>query len=631
MSNQVSFVELTIYERLFPLVSGYLQAYACQEPVIKKAFSFEKYSTTVKTPYLNILRDLQNSDSEVYAFSCYIWNMGLVKSLLAQLLVSKPNAYFILGGPQVMHQADQYLNKRHENLVICNGEGERTFAEFLQELTNNRPDFSNVRGLSFYRDGNLITTEKHERIKVLDEIPSPFLDGIFDKPYSISIFETNRGCPFSCGFCYWGAATNSKVFTFDENRIRDEITWLSKHNCICLYIADANWGIYPRDVGLSEHIADMAKRNKMPGMIYYSAAKNRPERVTQITEIFTNAGIITSQPVSLQTMSDATLAAVDRKNIKLSAYKELQDNLTAKKISSYTELIWPLPGETLSSFKEGIDKLCEARADTIMVYPQLLLHNTTLYHRRNELGFVTKRVDDEIGEADIVIQTAEVSFQEFQEGIYIYYACHLLHNIRSLLAVSSYLNKKRQVKYSDLFSAFADFCKECKGNSLVEICEKSIQEYGYYDTFDLGKVVHFALHEYRGEFDELLYQFVSTQPWWDDPQVRIQFEIDLLNKPYVYSNTPIIKKDHALVHLRITDTTSSGYIVEFPEEHLSSLYESIGVEEKNETGGTVFRVDHKRRQYPFMKSQSLVHNAGYCQAMILRIEHIMPIWTRGCY
>jgi radical SAM superfamily enzyme YgiQ (UPF0313 family) len=81
------------------------------------------------------------------------------------LLVSKPRAHFILGGPQVMHQAQLYLNKSHENLVICNGEGERTFSELLQELTNNRPDFSNVRGLSFYKDGNLITTEKHERTK----------------------------------------------------------------------------------------------------------------------------------------------------------------------------------------------------------------------------------------------------------------------------------------------------------------------------------------------------------------------------------------------------------------------------------------------------------------------------------
>jgi len=631
MTNKVTFVELTVYERLLPLVSGYLQAYACREPDIKRAFSFEKYSTTVKTPYLNILRDLEKSDSDIYAFSCYIWNMGLVKSLLNQLLVSKPHARFLLGGPQVMHHAHQYLNKRYENLVICNGEGERTFSEYLQELTNSRPDLSNVRGLSFYRDGNLITTEKHERIKILDDIPSPFLGGIFDQPYTMAIFETNRGCPFSCGFCYWGAANNSKVFSFAEERVRDEITWLSNHDCLFLYIADANWGIYPRDVGYSEHIAGLAKQNKMPRMIYYSAAKNRPERVTQITEIFTEAGIVTSQPVSLQTMSEASLAAVDRTNIRLIAYNELQDNLAAKKISSFTELIWPLPGETLSSFKEGLDKLCEARAETITVYPQLLLHNTTLYHRREELGFVTKKVDDEIGEAEIVIQTAEVSSQEFLDGFRIYYACHLLHNTRSLFAVSSYLNKKRQVKHSDLFSAFAIFCEESKGNSLVEMCEKSLEEYGYYELFNLGRIVHYALHAYRETFDELLYRFVSTQPWWDDPQVRIRFEIDLLNKPYVYSNTPIRKNDHALAHLRITNTTSSSYLVEIPEEYLSTLVESIGGEGMEEAGGTVFRVDHKRMQSPYMKSQSLDHNAGYCHGMINRIEHIMPVWTKVCY
>ena len=79
MTNKVTLVELTIYERIYPLTSGYLQAYACQDADTKRAYSFEKYSTTIKTPYSTVLQDLQKSDSDVYAFSCYLWNMGLIK------------------------------------------------------------------------------------------------------------------------------------------------------------------------------------------------------------------------------------------------------------------------------------------------------------------------------------------------------------------------------------------------------------------------------------------------------------------------------------------------------------------------------------------------------------------------
>ena len=629
MTSKVTIVELTIYEKIYPLTSGYLQAYACKDPDTKRAYSFEKYSTTVNTPYVTVLQDLQKSDSDVYAFSCYLWNMGLVKSLVKSLLETKPNAHFMLGGPQVMHHAHKYLNSKYENLVLCNGEGEKTFSDFLRELINHKPDFSNVRGMSFYREGEIVTTEKHERIRLLDEIPSPFLGGIFDQPYLMATFETNRGCPFSCGFCYWGAAINAKVLTFSEERIREELSWLSKHNCMYLYIADANWGIYQRDIGLSEYIADLSKTYRTPNVVFYSAAKNKPERMTQITEIFTDAGIITSQPVSLQTMNQTSLEMVERTNIKLSSYVEIQEKLNQKKISSFTELIWPLPGETFPSLKAGIDKLCEAKADTIIIYPQVLLHNTSLYHKREELGFVTRTIDEEIGEVDLVVQTAEVSYEEYVEGINLFYALHLLHNTRSLSIVSYYLNKKLNVNYSEIFSSFADFCKQHVDNPVVGMLKQIVEKYDYYKVFNYGKVVHFALHAYRSSFDELLCQFMMSQEWWDDQDVRAMFEIDLINKPYVYSNTAIKEIEHPFQHLKVHEVVSRSYLVQIPEKYLPILEEAVVMNDGLSESNGLFRVDHKRLQYPYMKAQSLDHNISYCHGMILRVEHMLPVWTKN--
>ncbi|SRR6266404_4917751 len=627
MTRKVTLVELTIYERIYPLTSGYLQAYACKNADTRKAFRFEKYATTVKTPVSTILHNLQNSDSDVYAFSCYLWNMGLVKSLVKPLLESKPNSQFMLGGPQVMHHAQTYLNPQYENVVLCNGEGERPFAEFLKAIDNGKPDFSKVPGVSFYRDGEIVTTEKLERLKDLNEIPSPFLTGVFDQPYTMATFETNRGCPFSCGFCYWGAATNAKVFTFDEDRIREELTWLSKHNCVFIYIADANWGIYARDIGLSEHIAGLARHYQMPSVVYYSAAKNKPERMTQITEIFTKAGVITSQPVSLQTMNETSLEMIERKNIKLSSYVELQERLNQKKISSFTELIWPLPGETLASLKQGIDKLCEARADTIITYPQLLLHNTSLYNKREQFGLITRIIDEEIGEVELVVETADVTYDEFQEGMRFFYALHLLHNLRGLSTVSAYLNETYKIKYSELFTKFADFCKRRPDSPIAQFCEKSLLRYDYYDLFNYGKLVHLALHGERQTFNDLLIQFIASQEWWDDTTVQGLFEIDLVNKPYVYSNTPLEEKQHNFRYLKVNDVIARSYFLEVPDELLSQLRTSVLMNDDNEVTGCVFEVNHKRMQYPYMKSQSLDHNAGYCHGMIIRIEHILPVWT----
>ncbi len=629
MTRKVTLVELTIYERIYPLASGYLQAFACQDQETRKAFTFEKYSTTVKTPVSTILRDLQKSDSDVYAFSCYLWNMGLVKSVLKPLMQSKPKSQFMLGGPQVMHHAASYVNPHNENVIVCNGEGERPFAAFLQELCNTQPDFMRIPGVSFYRDGEIVTTTKLDRLKDLNEIPSPFLTGVFDRPYSNATFETNRGCPFSCAFCYWGAATNAKVFTFDEERIREELTWLSKHNCVFIFIVDANWGIYARDIGLTEHIASLAQQYRMPSVVYYSAAKNKPERMTQITEIFSKAGIITSQPVSLQTMNETSLEQVERKNIKLSSYIELQERLNQNKINSFTELIWPLPAETLDTLKQGIDKLLKAGADTIITYPQLLLHNTALYQKRDQFSLVTRMIDTEIGEVELVVETADVTYEEYLDGMRFYYALHLLHNMRSLALVRTYLNEEHAVKSSDLFTRFMEFCKQRPENPITQFCESSLKTFDHYDFHNYGKLVYIALYAERVVFNELLREFVTSQEWWDDPTVRGLFEIDLLNKPHVYDDTPLELKEHSFEQVKLNDVAARSYYVEVPEKLLSRVHSSRSViaGNDNEELAATFEVNHKRLQYPHMKSQGLEHNAVLCHGMVLRIETILPIWN----
>src|SRR5262245_20408446 len=291
MTRNVTIVELSLYERMVPLLGGYLEAYARQDPLLESSYRFHKLGLTNRTPQDSLLRLLSDTAADIYAFSCYVWNARLIMSVLPGLREARPTAQIMLGGPQVMHHAHRYLRPEHENVVVCNGEGEKTFADYLRASTEVRPDFSNVRGISFYRDGELITTAPQERLTALAQAPSPFLTGLFEEDYSTTVFETNRGCPFHCGFCYWGAATNDRVFKFSEERIQDEITWMSKKGIVHVFIADANWGMLKRDIELSRHFANCKKERGAPSIVYYSAAKNSPDRVTEITEIFQKAQI----------------------------------------------------------------------------------------------------------------------------------------------------------------------------------------------------------------------------------------------------------------------------------------------------------------------------------------------------
>lgn len=622
--KKVTFVELPVFERMMPLASGYLQAYATKDPFVRREYEFQQYTAVVKTPPAEIVRDLAHSAADVYAFSCYVWNIGLVRSVMTALRHVRPRARFILGGPQVMKHAHSYLDRADEQTAICNGEGEITFTEYLCALTERSPDLHQINGLSFYRDGELVSTPGQPRISNLDDIPSPFLNGIFDAGYSMSIMETNRGCPYHCGFCYWGAATNDRVYRFDEQRVRDEITWMARNEIIFLYIADANWGMLSRDVEISRHIAECTHSYGLPNVVYFSAAKNKPHAVTAITGIFQSAGLIASQPVSLQTLEPRSLDLISRSNIKLGAFAAVQEDLRDKGISSFIELIWPLPGETLGSYKRGIGTLCENEAQTVIAYPHLLLNNTPVYHNSEDLGLVTRAAGGEVAEARVVVATKQVSEDDFAQGMRYFYAVHALHNTRSLRTVIRYLSKESKAGYADLFSAFADFwLKQPAEDPIVTYVERSIRDADYYDINNYGLFIHSVLHEHRQVFADHVRRFAQSQPWWQDARVRALFEIDLVNRPYIYSNTPLDPQEDLRV-LQLVAHSGRSYTVRVPGEHNAALANSVRVEAI--PGDGLFVVDHKRMQYPFMRTQSLDHNGSYCHGMIEKIENIMPAW-----
>jgi B12 binding domain len=625
--STVALVELSVFERVVPLVSGYLQACAQSDPTTRDAYRFVRYTTSLKTPLDQIVREVLALDADVYGFSCYVWNMGLMRTVASAVRAARPGAHIVLGGPQVMHHAERYLDGSDGRTVVCNGEGELTFTAYLRELTEPSPDPTRVNGITFARDGQLVTTPAAPRITDLNDIPSPYLAGLFEPDYTISMLETNRGCPYHCGFCYWGAATNDRVYRFDEERVRDEIAWMAQNNVHLIYIADANWGMLARDIDLSAHIADCARDYGLPMSVYFSAAKNKPHAVTQITGILQDAGLMTSQPVSMQSLEPRTLAAITRSNIRLDAFGKLQEDLRQRRISSFIELIWPLPGETLASFKAGGDTLCRNDAQTIIAYPHLLLHNTPIYQNRDGFRLRTRPAGGGVAEAEIVIGTADVSVEEFADGMRFFYAVHALHNTRALRLVSRYLSRQAITTPAELFSGLVDYWRARPvADPLAGFVERSIQDAWYYDVGNYGVFIHHVLHGHRSEFARQLVEFVTAQPWWSDPQARALFELDVLNWPYVYSNTPLDLTRFRFEEFRLLDLGERRYTVEVGPRLRASLADHVRLADGEGSAGSVYVVDHARNQHPYMPSQSLDHNAHYCHGMIDRVENIVPVW-----
>jgi radical SAM superfamily enzyme YgiQ (UPF0313 family) len=626
MSQKVVLTELNLYEEMVPLTSGYLETYAKTDPAVASGFTFSRYSRHVDVDENRIYEDLSRHDADVYGFSCYVWNMGTTKRVAARLAREKPSAKVLLGGHQAANYGERYLPADLDNMFVCNGEGEQTFRNFLSTVQRGG-DLAEVQGLSFRRDGQLITTPGQPKLDNLDVIPSPFLEGIIEpRRYALTVFETNRGCPYQCSFCTWGGP-GLTVTRFALDRVLAELEWIARSGVFFIYIADANWGMLPRDVEISKFIGTMRHKHNAPQMVYYAAAKNKPKGTVECIEAFHQAGVITAQAVGVQSMNEKTLTTIKRSNIKNSKFLQMYEHLAARDISSYSELMFPLPDETYSSLMKSVRTLCELGTGGITIYPIILINNAELTNRRDEWGIVSTPSSRPVDECEFVVATNTVTREEYEDSLWFFYAgVHPLYNARLLACTAALLSRTGRLTHDALFDSFARYVRAHPEFAYSRELHTLFSSGKHYDHLSLGSSIHSLLHDNRADCLNMVIQFAQSQPWWVEDQLRAAVELDLVNAPYIYSNTPIEVPSHSWEFVDVSPQAGRELEVELKKDVVELLAQLLHPAKLRGQPGRRFRVIHRGDRLPFGKHRTARHNANYCHGMIQRSNQIMPTW-----
>jgi tRNA A37 methylthiotransferase MiaB len=304
-------------------------------------------------------------DADLVGFSTYVWNGRISLEIARRLKVAKPGIVIVFGGPHVPDQPEAFLRTNPQIDLAVHNEGERTFLKLLEMLP--ACNWEELPGVSFVRsDGNFVRKPNIDRVRDLDEIPSPFLEGAFDAIMAanpneswIGLWETNRGCPFRCTFCDWGSATAGKVTKFGEQRLYREVDWFAEKKIEYIFCCDANFGIQKRDVDIANYVSEVKRSTGYPVALSVQNTKNATERAYETQKILSDAGLNKGVALSMQSVDMTTLEAIKRDNISLGTYMELQRRFTRDKVETYSDLILGLPGETYESFVRGVDQLME--------------------------------------------------------------------------------------------------------------------------------------------------------------------------------------------------------------------------------------------------------------------------------
>ena len=417
-----------------PVNLGYIASYAKKihgEAIEVSLFKYPK----------DVINEIKKNPPDVLALSNYSWNSLLSERVAKIAKLKNSKVVTVQGGPNFPHDAEQqleFLKMRPNTDFHVELEGEVSFSNLLDSVLKHHQGEQElfkkpVDGCVFISHDTkkqLVKGSKPPRINFLDDIPSPYLNGMLDKFFDgrLSPFiETNRGCPFKCSFCHTGNDYFQKIHMFSIERVKEELEYIgvraAKQKNTVLHLADVNFGMFPRDREVCNSLVEMQKKYNWPSVVISTTGKNNKERVIDVTSILGNAFSVT---MSVQSMDDKVLKNIKRSNIKLDHYAAINKHLQKEGRSTSGELIIGLPGETKKSFTEGVRQVIDTGVNRTTIYTLMMLYGTEFkdpkyrasYKMKGKYRIVPLNLGEYDGEKvfdheEVCIENKDMSYQDY--------------------------------------------------------------------------------------------------------------------------------------------------------------------------------------------------------------------------
>ncbi|MBI3021741.1 MAG: radical SAM protein [Candidatus Omnitrophica bacterium] len=340
----------------------------------------------------DLLAAVDRTPPAVLGVSNYAWNNDLNDQIGQYVKKYYPNVFIVMGGPAIRStpgDIEQFLKARRWLDAYVMYEGEQPCLDLIRHVLDRGPVLEHapghpLRNIAYLANGQFY----YAHVSITDlgdvnEFPSPYLTGLMDEfleQQLIPLFETNRGCPFTCTFCDWGMAAMNKVRKFTTERVFGEFEYVATRfpNFPVWIFADANFGILPRDVDIARKIREVKERTALTRVMTFDS-KNTHDRNTEISEILgryeqvqqiSNTGMAY---MALQHLSPKVLSHIKRTNIKLGDIPKVVDRYHSNGVRVSTDILFGLPSETLEDAFECMRQVFRLKFDYINLNPILML------------------------------------------------------------------------------------------------------------------------------------------------------------------------------------------------------------------------------------------------------------------
>lgn len=340
---------------------------------------------------------------KIVGFSNYVWNLDLGRSMAQAIKEEFPETIIVFGGPNFpseRKEQEAFLRSIKVIDFYIEGEGEKAFYALVQNLRVHNFDMDKVKPLSnpsvrtLHKDV-FVTNGLAERVKSLEEVPSPYLAGMMDKFFGeklMPLIQTTRGCPFTCAYCVEGSNYYREITKGNPlERTAAEVEYIGKravHNKQ-LFIADSNFGMYETDLETARVIRQVMDKWGYPSYIHVATGKNRKDLVLELARILQGKMRLSG---SVQSLDPTVLSNIKRKNIAATQLLDLAVDAAKVGANSYSEVILGLPGDSLKAHMETMRQVIEAGFNYALPWTLMLLKGSELDRKdvQEKFGLVVK-------------------------------------------------------------------------------------------------------------------------------------------------------------------------------------------------------------------------------------------------
>lgn len=333
------------------------------------------YEGTINENQDTLAERLIAENADICTFSCYIWNIKKVLALCEKIKKAIPEAYIILGGPEVAYCQRDILEKHSFVDFVLSGEGEIVLPALLDCLCEKSSP-KDLDGVSFRKGNEFII--KNEAIGEVFDYPSPYCEEyLISLKGRIAYIESSRGCPFSCAYCLSGRCGKVKFRSLEQTK--KEILTLASSGAKTVKFIDRTFNCNnERAIEILSFIRENRGKSIPDNICFHfeiSADILKESFVNEVAKAHKGA---LQFEIGIQSLNSETLSAIGRKSDKAKLFSNIKSLVDLGNCHIHTDLIAGLPTETYESFVEGFNECFTLKANMLQLGFLKLLHGSAL-------------------------------------------------------------------------------------------------------------------------------------------------------------------------------------------------------------------------------------------------------------